>query len=182
MNPGREESTRTDSLTIQLMTHTVSLAEIREFMIRHLQEVFSTMLSMSPETSEEVEPPQAANRVTGVVGMAGEEIDGVLYLHLADGFAGKATAAMLGMGPEDPVGEAEVNDVVGEITNMVAGGLKSHLNDMGAGCAMSTPGIIRGSSFEVETVPDVVRELLGFDCEGSRILVELHIHSKGKMA
>lgn len=164
------------------MTHTASLTEIREFMIQHLTEVFSTMLSMTPETSDHTEPPQAANRVTGVVGMAGEEIDGVLYLHLTDEFAAKATAAMLGMGPEEAVGEAEANDVVGEITNMVAGGLKSHLNDMGAGCAMSTPGIIRGSSFVVETVPDVVRELLGFVCEGSRVLVELHIHSKGKMA
>lgn len=164
------------------MTHTANLTEVREFMTRHLQEVFSTMLSMSPEACEGTEPPQAANRVTGVVGMAGEEIDGVLYLHLGDDLAVKATAAMLGMGPDDGIGEAEVNDVVGEITNMVAGGLKSHLNDLGAGCAMSTPGIIRGSSFVVETVPDVVRELLGFDCEGSRLLVELHIHSKGKMA
>jgi chemotaxis protein CheX len=164
------------------MTHTASLAEIRGFMIGHLNEVFSTMLSMTPETSEHTEPPDAPNRVTGVVGMAGEEIDGVLYLHLTDDFAKKATAAMLGMGPDEAVGEAEVNDVVGEITNMVAGGLKSHLNDLGAGCAMSTPGIIRGSSFVVETVPDVVRELLGFVCEGSQVLVELHIHSKGKMA
>jgi len=164
------------------MTHTASLAEIREFMIGHLTEVFSTMLSMTPETSEHTEPLQSASRVTGVVGMAGEEIDGVLYLHLTDEFANKATVAMLGMGPEDPVGEAEVNDVVGEIANMVAGGLKSHLNDLGAGCAMSTPGIIRGSNFVVETLPDVVRELLGFVCEGSRLVVELHIHSKGKMA
>lgn len=164
------------------MTQTANLTEIREFMVQHLREVFSTMLSMTPETSDSKELPQTANRVTGVVGMAGEEIDGVLYLHLGDDLAVKAASAMLGIGPEDGLGEAEVNDVVGEITNMVAGGLKSHLNDLGAGCAMSTPGIIRGSSFVVETVPEVVRELLGFDCEGSRLLVELHIHSKGKMA
>lgn len=164
------------------MTHPASLTDIREYMGQHLVEVFSTMLSMTPQTTADVEPPHAANRVTGVVGMAGEEIDGVLYLHLGDDFAVRATSAMLGLGPEDEVGEPEVNDVVGEITNMVAGGLKSHLNDLGAGCAMSTPGIIRGSSFMVESLPDVVREFLGFDCEGSRVLVELHIHSKGKKA
>ena len=163
------------------MTHTANLAEIREFMCRHFLEVFSTMLSLEASPSEIHEPPSADGRVTGVVGMAGEEIDGVLYLHLGEDFARRATAAMLGLAPEEISGESEINDVVGELTNMVAGGLKSHLNDLGAGCAMSTPGIIRGNSFVVETVPDVVREYIAFDCENTRILVELHIHSKGKM-
>jgi len=163
------------------MTHTASPTEIREFMARHLPEVFSTMLSMNPKPNGAVDPPDSAGRVTGVVGMAGEVVDGVLYLHLADDFAARAAAAMLGLDDAGSLGEEEINDVVGEITNMVAGGLKSHLNDQGAGCAMSTPGIIRGSSFVVETVPDVVREFLGFDCDGSRVLVEFHIHLKQKL-
>jgi len=88
---------------------------------------------------------------------------------------------MLGLAPEEISGESEINDVVGEFTNLVPGGLESHLNDLGAGCAVSTPGIIRGNSFVVETAPEVVREYIAFDCENTRILVELDIHSKEKM-
>jgi chemotaxis protein CheX len=67
-----------------------------------------------------------------------------------------------------------VNDVVGEATNMLAGGLKSWLCDAGASCAVSTPAIIRGA-FAVEAMPDVAREFLVFESGADRVIVEIHI-------
>jgi chemotaxis protein CheX len=65
--------------------------------------------------------------------------------------------------------------VVGEVTNMLAGGLKSWLCDAGAECAVSTPAIIRGNAFAIESMADVMRDLLVFDSGNNRFVVEVHI-------
>ncbi len=82
---------------------------------------------------------------------------------------------MLGLPPEETLGDNDVNDVIGECTNMLAGGLKSALCDKGYECAVSTPAIIRGTSFNIESLPDVRHELMVFECDGARFAVEVHI-------
>jgi chemotaxis protein CheX len=156
------------------MTQTVQIPNICEFMTRHLVDVFETMLAMKAVGVPCEGVPLFDERVTGCVGFAGEHINGAVYLHLAAPFATQAAAAMLGLVPGD-LGEAEVNDVVGEVTNMLTGGLKSWLCDSGAECAVSTPAIIRGSAFAIEPVPEVAREWLIFNCDASRIVVEIHV-------
>ena len=143
-------------------------------MNRHLVDVFDTMLSIKATSVQGAGMPHFQERVTGNVAFAGEHINGAVYLHLSAAFAGRVAAAMLGLAPED-LGEAEVNDVVGEVTNMLTGGLKSWLCDAGTDCAVSTPAIIRGSSFVIEAVPDVTREWLTFDCAQDRVVVEIHV-------
>jgi chemotaxis protein CheX len=156
------------------MSQTIQVPNICEFMNRHLLDVFETMLSMKVAAVADAGLPQFEDRVTGCVAFAGEHVNGAVYLHLGTLFAGQVAAAMLGLAPAD-LGEAEVNDVVGEVTNMLTGGLKSWLCDSGAECAVSTPAIIRGSSFVIEPVPDVKREWLVFDCHPNRIVIELHV-------
>lgn len=156
------------------MSQTIQVPSICEFMDRHLLDVFETMLSMKAQALTGAGLPQFEDRVTGSVAFAGEHVNGAVYLHLGTPFAGQVAAAMLGLAPED-LGEPEVNDVVGEVTNMLTGGLKSWLCDSGAECAVSTPAIIRGSSFVIEPVPGVVREWLVFDCQQNRVVVEIHV-------
>jgi len=143
-------------------------------MNRHLVDVFETMLNMKAIAVVNAGMPPQVDRVTGCVAFAGEHINGAVYLHLGTPFAGTMAGAMLGLAAEE-LGEAEVNDVVGEVTNMLTGGLKSWLCDSGAECAVSTPAIIRGSAFVIEPVPQVEREWLIFDCDHNRIVVEIHI-------
>jgi chemotaxis protein CheX len=156
------------------MSQTIQLPNICEFMNRHLTDVFETMLSMKVAATSNDGVPQFEERVTGSVAFAGEQVNGAVYLHLGAPFAASVAAAMLGLTPQD-LGEAEVNDVVGEVTNMLTGGLKSWLCDSGAECAVSTPAIIRGSAFSIEPVPDVMREWLIFSCNKHRIVVEIHV-------
>src|ERR1017187_5050944 len=156
------------------MSQTVQIPNICEFMSRHLVAVFETMLSMKAVAASCDGVPLFDERVTGCVAFAGEHINGAVYLHLGAPFATTVAAAMLGLAPEE-LGEAEVNDVVGEATNMLTGGLKSWLCDSGAEGAVRTPAIIRGSSFAIEPVPDVEREWLIFNCDQNRIVVEIHI-------
>jgi chemotaxis protein CheX len=157
------------------MSQTVQLPNVCEFVSRHMVDVFDTMLAMKADPVPNAPPPHFTERVTGVVGFAGETVTGAVYLHLSAPFANRVAAAMLGLPPEENLGESDVNDVVGEATNMLTGGLKSWLCDAGAACAVSTPAIIRGISFAVEAMPDVERECLVFECSSERVMVEIHI-------
>src|ERR1035438_10127652 len=121
------------------MTTTVQVPSICEFMNRHLMDVFETMLSMKAASVPGDGLPMFEERVTGCVAFAGEHVNGAVYLHLGAPFAAKVAAAMLGLTPAD-LGDAEVNDVVGEVTNMLTGGLKSWLGDSGAEGAVRTHG------------------------------------------
>jgi chemotaxis protein CheX len=151
-------------------------AEVRNYISGHLKSVFDTMLSLQAvPTPETTATGFTGERVTGTVGMAGEKVTGQVYLHISEAFALQATAAMLGMTPEEITGHAEVNDVVGEVTNMLAGGLKSWLCDAGATCALTTPAVIRGTSFAVTPKPGVELIALAFECQGTHGLVEVHI-------
>ena len=156
------------------MTQTIQVSDICKFTTRHLIDVFDTMLSMKAVIVTDDRLPLFDERVTGSVGFAGEHVTGAVYLHLATSFANQMAAAMLGL-PPGKMSDAEVNDVVGEATNMLTGGLKSWLCDAGAGCAMSTPAIIRGNSFVIEPLPDVAREWLVFNCGADRLVVEIHV-------
>ncbi len=157
------------------MNQIVQISDVREFMTRHLADVFDTMLSMKAILVPQAAVPLFGERVSGSVGFAGETVTGAVYLHLSAPFATQVTAAMLGLAPEEITGDTEVNDVVGEATNMLTGGLKSWLCDAGHQCAVSTPAIIRGTGFNVEPMEDVQCECLVFDCGQDRLVVEVHI-------
>jgi chemotaxis protein CheX len=148
--------------------------DIRQLLNKHVAEVFQTMLSLHAVPQSHSPFPLFGDRVTGSVGLGGDIVTGALYLHMPSRLAQRITGAMLRLSAGE-FGEAEINDVLGEITNMLTGHLKSCLCDAGAPCAVSIPSIIRGSSYQVETLPDVRRELLLFHCEADPLAVEVHL-------
>lgn len=149
--------------------------EICEFMERNLAGVFQTMLSMTAEPVGEPSHSPHVDRVSGALGFGGDAVTGALYVHVSTLFSVSITRAMLGMPEEETPGETDVNDVVAELTNMLGGGFKSWLSDTGAHCAMSTPSIIRGNSFEIEAGPGIERICRAFACGGETVLCEVHI-------
>ncbi len=158
------------------MNVAIPSAEIRTYVTGHLETVFDTMLAMKAVPSASNNAPEiSGERITGTVGMAGDSVTGQIYLHLTAPFAMNATAAMLGLKPEEISGDTEVNDVIGEVTNMIAGGLKSWLCDAGATCALTTPAVIRGNSFSVTPKPGVEFFCITFECQAIPGLVEVHI-------
>ncbi len=157
------------------MSETLEITNVSDFMKTHLVEVFETMLATKANLLGNAPAPHFTERVSGSVGFAGETVNGAVYLHLSTQFSKKAAAAMLGLPVEEISNEAEVNDVIGEVTNMVAGGLKSWLCDAGASCAMSTPAIIRGTSFAIEPMPNVQHSCQVFECGEDRVVVEVHV-------
>ena len=137
--------------------------------------VFEKMVGLPALVSAEPARRPDVERVTGSIGVAGEFVTGAVYLHLPEPLARRAAGGMLGLPGPAPTDGPAVSDVIGELTTMVAGGLKSALNDAGAECGMSTPSVIRGRHFAIETGPDITRSLLHFSCDNQPFSVEVHL-------
>lgn len=149
--------------------------DVEGFMKQHVRDVFHTMVSLPAVAAPDANGVLQEERITGGIGLGGEQITGAVYLHIPLSLANHITRQVLGMDAAETPDEAAVNDVVGEFTNMLAGGLKSTLCDRGIPCAVSTPAIIRGTAFEIETTPDTQRTLMRFCAEDTPFLVEVHL-------
>lgn len=84
--------------------------------------------------------------ITGSIGFGGE-LTGTLFFSVNTQQASEMAEAVLGqaVGPDD----RECLDVIGELTNMIAGGIKTRLNNQGLMMVMTIPSIIRGPSIRV---------------------------------
>lgn len=130
-------------------TSTFERLEISQMMTDSMLNVFETMLSIRLEAcaSTDSGPDGPGQMVVGSVGFAGK-VRGVVYIHFSDTFAGSVSSIMMGM-TTDELGESEVNDVVGELSNMIGGGLKSRLTDAGLSCQLSVPTVMRGEHLRI---------------------------------
>lgn len=135
--------------------------------------VFDMMLA-TPAVLTKDESPLPTGRISGTIGIAGESVTGAIYLHLPEPLARSAACTMLGDPTGQTIGDDETNDAVGELTNMVAGALKSALCDIERHCAVSTPSVIRGV-FEVEILPELAVKKYFFNCLNHRMAVEVHL-------
>jgi CheY-specific phosphatase CheX len=143
-----------------------------------LRDVFERMLSMSVQSAAASPRPEHVERVVGSVGLAGESVTGAVFLHVSEVLARQITAAMLAVHIHEIQGGEQVNDVVSEVTNMLGGRLKSRLCDAGFRCAMSTPTIIRGSAFRIETAPELRPREFFFLCGQEKFLAAVHLKFK----
>ncbi len=149
--------------------------KLSDFVPRAIIRVFSTMMSLKLEA---LDSPSDANlqgeRVVGSVGFAGAAT-GMVYFQVTDVFARIMTASMLGRKLQDINGADEVNDAIGELSNMIGGNLKSCLSDSGFPCALSIPSITRGSSFNIQTRNGAWCERFAFQYQEHHVLVEISV-------
>jgi CheY-specific phosphatase CheX len=126
---------------------------IEQYLVDVTRGVFSTMLN---QTVEPVPGPPDSGKpgvvelpgINGSIGFGGK-MTGTLFFSAPMNVAEKMANILLG-GLCD-VGARETCDVVGEVTNMLAGGCKSRLCDAGITVVMSIPNIIRGQSLKVSS-------------------------------
>jgi CheY-specific phosphatase CheX len=101
------------------------------------------------DENDDARPPLELNGVSGGVSFTGK-MTGILYLNMSENLARVASDRILGEDPGRPTDE--INDVVGELTNMVTGNLKSKMADRGYNCALSIPTVIRGLKITIDSV------------------------------
>jgi len=152
--------------------------DLESFVAHSVKSVFETMLSMRlvPEDPPNRHSVTTGQHVVGTVGFAGA-IMGNVNIFVSRQFARTMTAAMLGMAEEDIGSDEEVNDVIGEVCNMVGGDLKSRLCDAGFSCSLSIPSITYGDSFKVESKGWDRHEQFGFRNSHHSALLEVYIKS-----
>lgn len=148
---------------------------LKEIAVNSTKQVFGTMLSMPIDVAGtgDANGPKGS-RVVGSVSFAGDVI-GNISIDVSTDFAKKMAAAMLGMEPEEIEDDDEINDVIGEVSNMIGGDMKSKLCDAGFPCQLSIPNITRGLNFQIDSLGWVRHERIGFDREGNIALVDVYI-------
>lgn len=85
--------------------------------------------------------------VTGLVGFAAANISGSVALSFPKETAFKLYLDMVGT--EVTEINAEIQDVVGELTNIVAGGAKTELSNMGLSYHISIPMVVAGKDHTI---------------------------------
>jgi CheY-specific phosphatase CheX len=160
--------------SVKTAVESINEIDLRGFLSQAIRNVFNTMLSIKINPSD-VEPLEAISGecIVGIVGFAGKAV-GAVYIHVSESLAKIIAARILGKKIED-VSSTMVNDVVGEVCNMVAGNLKSSLCDHQFKCALTIPSVTRGSNFQIRTKYGTRQEQLTFAYEQHRIILEVDI-------
>ena len=79
---------------------------------------------------------------------------------------------MLGMECEE-IEDDDVNDALGEIANLLGGGVKHLLSTSGLDVKLSTPTVISGASYKVKSISDSNTVVIPFYHGDERLLVGL---------
>ena len=152
--------------------------DIQASLASAVTEIFSTMLEMDVTTENGLTAPPTGNRIVGTVSFAGD-VMGSLNIHVGMAFAQLMTANMLGMDVSEIESEEEVQDVVGELSNMVGGDLKSRFVDANFPCKLSIPTITKGADFAIETKDFDRHDGISVSFEDHHALVEVYIKAEG---
>jgi len=128
--------------------HDIILA-VRESVV----DLFDTMLSMEITACDEDTGIADNDEIVmvGFVSFAGK-VNGSANIRVSKAMAQMMTAGMLGMEIDDIEGDEEVKDVLREVCNIIAGGLKSNFCDTGLACEISTPSITTRNNFQIQTL------------------------------
>jgi flagellar motor switch protein FliN len=151
------------------------LSAIEKTVNKSIVETFESMLSLDlAQVGKITDEGLNDQRMVGVVHYAGEVI-GKLSLHVSQELAVLITTAMLGVAPEELHGDEEIKDVLGELTNIVSGNLKSDFLNADLSCVISTPNITRGSDFKIDAKKMGITHQWVYRHENHELLIDLAI-------
>ena len=146
---------------------------IRQSIESTLIETFDAMMSMALEVADDSKATGLdQSRMVGAIHFGGEVV-GVMSFNLSEAFARTVTAAMLGIEADEIKSMEEINDVICELANIVAGNLKTEFLDTGLTCVISTPSITSGSHFKIDPVGIAPPIQFKFRHQDNYVLMEL---------
>ncbi|RPH41520.1 MAG: chemotaxis protein CheX [Desulfobulbaceae bacterium] len=151
--------------------------EIREKIIESTQEIFSSMVMMEVTALDEsvTEGSVHTQSITGLIGLAGT-YKGVLAIHMPNEVAMAVTSSFLGMDVEEI--NADVEDAIGELANMLGGNVKTILSESGRDINLSLPSTISGKEYNFQLASEAAeRTVICFESQPGRFHVELQLES-----
>lgn len=111
--------------------------------------------------------------ITGVIGMAGDKMSGNLLISFSQPCILEIVTKMLM--EEFKEITPDVSDAVGEITNMITGGTKSRLSEIGYTFEMATPMIITGKDLELKQQTKTPVIVIPFSTDKGEFVVEANL-------
>ena len=150
--------------------------DIKQAIVDSTVDVFDMMLSLPVVYSAEERrsAKSEGNLFLGSIDFMGE-VNGIVNIQVSERFAKKMAASMMDIAPEEVEGTEDIQDVLGEVCNMVSGSLKSGLCDAGMICELSTPALIKGKDYNHEARNMARYEFFNFLCEEDLITVDVGI-------
>ncbi len=137
---------------------------------------FQTMLSIKLES---IEPRKAAalapEHTVGTIGFAGKAV-GAVYLRMSTETAKAIAALILGLKPAELDSQDMVNDVIGELLNIVTGNLKSNLCDAGLECRLQTPQVALSSQCPPPQIQSAGLERMAFCSPQLQLFVHMAVN------
>ena len=118
-----------------------------ETLLDAAKEVFETMIFMSITEKEDQETEIVGDTYLGTISFKGD-IQGSLGVTFEESAAKAVAASMLCLEPDEAVSDEDLADAVGEVANMVMGGVKSRLQDEIGSIEISIPTVISGQNLK----------------------------------
>ncbi len=148
------------------------MSSLEKYITEATLEVFATMIfieitSGAPLTGRD---DTIDSNLTSMIGLAGD-LRGVLAVHCPEEAAKGITGAMLGMDLDEI--DEDVKDAIGEIANMVAGGLKTALLSEGTEIELAIPTTAVGKSIRTSGFTGASRFIIPFTTPAGDFGIEL---------
>jgi len=121
----------------------VTTVSLEETMLEAAREVFGSMVFMPLERSAESVPDTGDTAFLATITFIGD-LEGCFGICCNHATTQTIAANMLCMPPDEPLGETEITDAIGEIANMIMGGIKTRIQHEIAKVDISVPCVIRG--------------------------------------
>ncbi|GAC20012.1 chemotaxis protein CheX [Paraglaciecola arctica] len=148
-------------------------AEFINPFIAALLNVLKTMAQteLIPGKPKKKSDKHARGDISGLIGMVGDNIQGSMSISFEEGLVLEIMNKMLGEKPESI--DSDVQDMVGEITNMICGGAKNELDQKGYDFGMATPIVISGKNHTINHQVDGKKMVMPFSHESGNLYLEM---------
>ncbi len=120
---------------------------LNEALLGGAKEIFETMIFVNLEETDETEEIIEGDSILGSITFKGG-LEGCLAICCSVSCAKTIAVNMLAMEPSAELSEAEINDAIGEVTNMVMGGIKSRILDAVSNIEVSIPLVTSGQGLQ----------------------------------
>ena len=146
--------------------------EFTKKIVATTEEIFSSMIFMEISANDPFEHGEQALgcHISAMIGLTGS-FSAMLVIHCPETVGLAIAGAMLDMKIEEI--DADVKDALGEIANMIAGGLKEKFAAEDINLELSIPTTISGKSYTIASPKRSNRVIIPFNVETGQFFIEM---------
>lgn len=111
------------------------------------KEVFETMIFMDIQEASEPNQKIEGDALLGLITFKGN-VKGCFGICCNVPCAKTIASNMLGIDQDEEIGEADICDAIGEVTNMIMGSIKARIQDTFGNVEVSIPSVVSGLKLE----------------------------------